>query len=368
MTTANKTAAKKSASNAVVGAAVNEKLEAGQEPQAPAPEMKQGDKLANKRLTEISDEVCISAMQKALGFGKAALHTECSIALLIFATDHAGVNKSTKARVMSVYKDAGYDVGNIKGDDYKTCNRRMNVFASFYTKLGAPKVRKMVDDAREAEAIEALKNFLTTEYNFRGVNDIIEATTGKKPKQTNTPAARAARAQAATPAPAAPAEAPASVSPPSLTVEGQHLNMDGTPDKRSAPEGEMAEGQKTRAEHGLQGTTKAEAGMVDAKSSAPAPSPADNAVMAAMGEKAQERPQADVNALRTRRHADNGICLIAGALELSIPYGTTGADIQAMYAKLTVLAGNVRDETIIDERFNSFSNSPLHETTRQVAH
>jgi hypothetical protein len=352
MTTANKTAAaKKSASDAIIGKAVNDKLEAGQEPQAPSPELKQADKLANKRLTEISNEVCVSAMQKALGFGKAALHIECSVALLIFATDAAGVNKFTKQRVMTVYKEAGYDVADIKGDDYKTCNRRMNVFANFFNKLGAPKVQEMMDGAKEAKAIEALKNALTTDYNFKGVNDIIEAATGKKPKQTATSKAQALRAVAAA-ANATPA--------PAVNAGGQHLNIDGTPDKRSSPEGEMAEGQKTRAEHGLQGTTKAEQGLAAA-------TPADHAVMSAMGEKAQERPMADVNERRASRRADNGILLTAGSLSLSIPYGTSGDDIQSMYAKLAVLCAQIRDDTVVDKTFDRFS-SPVEEYTRQVAH
>lgn len=353
MTTANKTAAaKKSAPNAVVGKAVSDKLKAGQEPKAPAPELKQADKLANKRLSEITDEVCVSAMEKALGFGKAALHIECAIALAIFATDKVGVNKYTKNRVMEVYKKAGYNVSPA-GDDYKTCNRRMNVFSNFFTKIGAPKVQEMMDGAKEAKAIEALKNFLTTEYNFKGVNDIIEAATGKKPKQTNTPAAREQRiakdVAGSTPMPAA---AP-------VTPEGQHLNIDGTPDKRSAPEGEIAESQKTRAEHGLQGTSKAAA----------QPTPADQAVMSQMGEAAQERNQANPDAPKHgRRGVDRGILLVAGKLELAIPYGTSGKDIQDMFTKLAVLQMNLRDDTIVDEKFDRYSDSPRNQATQQATH
>jgi hypothetical protein len=54
--------------------------------------------------------------------------------------------------------------------------------------------------------------------------------------------------------------------------------------------------------------------------------------------------------------------MMAGELQLNIPYGTTGKDIQALFAKLSILASTVRNDTVIDEKFDKFSDVPVQVT------
>jgi hypothetical protein len=319
MTTAQKSAAKKVAPNkSVIGKAVLDTLNKGEVPQViPKDEGKTADKEANKFLTEISKGACVTAMTKAFGFGKQALHIEAAIALTIFATSKEGVSKATKQLVMDVYKAAGFNA-DPTGEDYKTCHRRMNTFAKLYNKWGAPMVQEHMDGFKEGRAIDALRQFITTEYDFKGLNDFIAEATGSKPSQTNTAAYRkaaAAKAVAATVLPA-PTAAPAPVELPEEVIAASVAGA--------------------------------------------APTAADTAVMAQIGEAVAERKAAEPKT--GRRSLDRGVIMMAGELQLNIPYGTTGKDIQALFAKLSILASTVRNDTVIDEKFDKFSDVPVQET------
>jgi hypothetical protein len=154
-------------------------------PPKPAKETQEDEK---RFLSNVSQAACVREMEKALGFGKQALHLEIAIALATFAQSEAGPSLEAKRAVMSVYADAGFDV-NPNGDDYKTVNRRINAAAALFNHMGMEAVTEAMSGKKDEKAIEALKTFLTTEFSFKGINSVLAAA-GKPVAQTNTPERR----------------------------------------------------------------------------------------------------------------------------------------------------------------------------------
>lgn len=331
---------------------------------------------ADKRFNQISDGSCVNQLMKAHGFDKAALNLECAVAIAVFMYSESGADVPTKKHVMSLYEQAGYDT-EPDGEDYKTINRRVNVFAKLYDFEGISKWRNIVveEGATEEGAIEALKNFLTQEYAFRGINDILRHI-GQPVKQYNSPEERERRAEkertrrdAESGATSTKAGGEKGDALPQGTsgeggvdaTTGQPLTKEGEIDKRTKPAdgSDTSEGVKHRMENNPNPLDKLSDKAPGEIKQATAE---DKAVAAKAAEQAGEGRKFG------RRAADNGIVLIAGQLQLGIPYGTSGADIQAMFGKLMLLAARVKNDTVLDQSFDDFSDTPSKEKNGHVAH
>lgn len=168
----------------------------GNAPKAPSNEEK-----LDKRFLQVSEQSCITSLEKAHGFSKSALHLEAAVSLALFCFSNGGADRETKRYAMDLYGKAGYDA-NPNGEDYKTINRRVNAFASLFDHQGRDMFMEAMEGQTEEQAIEALKNFITQEFNFKGINDILAAA-GKPVKQYAVAASKAAASQPAQePAPA----------------------------------------------------------------------------------------------------------------------------------------------------------------------
>jgi hypothetical protein len=133
----------------------------------------------------VTPAACVRALEKAIGFAKSALHLEVAVALAMFASSDAGVDKEVKRKIMEVYTQAGFSTSPT-GSDYKTVNRRINASAALYVKMGRHAVLSAMGGLHEGKAIDSLREFLADEFNFNGINAVL-AVAGKPVKQTNTP-------------------------------------------------------------------------------------------------------------------------------------------------------------------------------------
>jgi hypothetical protein len=157
-------------------------------PKAPEAEPPKRDEAKDdkQRFLAVSPGACLTAMQRAFGFGKAAINLECAVALTVFAfNDNKGANKEASEQLKQMYTDAGYDTAT-DGEDYKTIMRRIGAFGKLYASMDRREIIGAMDGKTENEALESLKNYLSTEYSFRGINSILAAA-GHTVKQTNTP-------------------------------------------------------------------------------------------------------------------------------------------------------------------------------------
>lgn len=143
----------------------------------------------------VTPSSCVKALEKAIGFGKSALYLEVSVSLAVFASSSTGADRATKRSVMEIYAKAGFDTLSPEGRDYKTVNRRINASAALFGKLGSDAVLSAMRGQSDARAIENLSNHLREEFNFAGINSVLEYV-GKPVEQTNTSEYRAARAAA----------------------------------------------------------------------------------------------------------------------------------------------------------------------------
>lgn len=352
----NKRGRKSAADKAALNDAALKKLDEGKEPQAPAPEIApeapRSDEAKNdKRFLAVSQGSCLTAMQKAFGFGKAALNLEIAVSLAIFAFSEGGANKEGKRIVMETYAQAGYET-DTDGEDYKTCNRRMNAAAKLYDFMTRREVVAAMDGRTEGDAIEALKNYLTQEYNFSTINSILAAV-GQPVKQTNTAAYREKKAQDDAAKATAGAEGGTEGSAPGgnskdspgaeITPEGQRVNQDGSIDKRTAPEG--GQSQATQEAQG---------------NAAPQPqaSAEDQATAAKLGERMEMRRRDDnLDDRRDRRETDNrqaylrrasdapdAIVLHTDHIHIAIPRGITREEVMDMSMKLMQFASAMNFE------------------------
>lgn len=275
----------KTGTNASAQADALKKLQAGKTP-APAPTATP-PKAALKQA--ISDKSCITALEKAMGFGKSALHLEIAVALSIFCYSDNGADREAKRHLMEIYKEAGFDI-NPNGEDYKTVNRRINASAAFFDKEGPETFLGAMEGMRDGKAIEALKNHLTMEYNFNGINALLAAA-GKPVKQYNTPERQAAAAEAAKEA-----------------------------DKSAA-------GQPTRQPESTQ---------------AQAPTPQDQATATAIGERVEAaRGEQAQGQARRINDAPNSVLLATEHLHLAIPRDITREELQEMALKIMAFAADM---------------------------
>lgn len=91
------------------------------------------------RAVKASEKVWIERLHAAGGFHRDALAIELAVGLAVFVqrADAEKVTLEAKKALNTVYAAAGYACDKITGEDYKTVNRRINVTASLFVKLGA---------------------------------------------------------------------------------------------------------------------------------------------------------------------------------------------------------------------------------------
>jgi hypothetical protein len=272
----------------------------------------------DKRFLAVSEGACLTAMQRAFGFGKAALHLECAVALTVFAFSDKGASKEATERLKQIYTEAGFDT-NVDGDDYKTVMRRIGAFGKLYNKMDRREIIGAMDGRTENEAIESLKNYLTTEYNFTGINAVL-AMAGEPVKQTNTPEYREGKGK----------------------------------DKDADKEPTQAKGDNA----------KPEPAKTEPTGTAPEPqaaSPEDQATAAKLGERMQNRRSGDNAGPFQRRLTDqpNAIVFSTEHLHVAIPRDVSRTEVLDMAAKLMQFAATM-DFEAEDKRQQSNPRQPAH--------
>lgn len=302
--------------NAQIATETLEKLNKGKTPRSSAKE--QSD---DKRLLAISDKSCVTALEKALGFGKSALHLEIAVSLSIFAFSPNGADRESKRHAMEIYKEAGFDT-NPEGEDYKTVNRRINAAAALYEKQGRDMFVEAMDGAKEGKAIEALKNFLTQEFNFNGINAVLAAA-GKPVKQYNTPEYQAKRTEEA------------------------------AKDTKSQAEGEKAT--KVEGQPAAEGKP--------AEQQAQTVTPEDKATAAAVGERMEQPTMTDAEkASMARRSTDtpNAVIIATEHLHLAIPRDISRDELQQLALKIMEFAANMDFDAESKKTQKAQKQQPAH--------
>jgi hypothetical protein len=335
----------------------------------------------DKRFLAISDASCLTALQRAFGFGKAALHLELAVSLSIFAYSDTGADLITKRHVMSIYGEAGFDV-NPNGEDYKTISRRINAAAKLYNTLGGrPEIDRILEGTTEDLAIEMLKNHLTQEYNFSGINAVLAAA-GSPVPQYNTPERAAARAQGQQP-PTTPAQAqePTStqaggepgaalpqghVAAGGTNEQGMPLTAEGTVDKRVKPEGgESIATQEARGE-----ITKEEGDAQAGKE----PSAEDKATASVLAEKMEARTT-DRRMNRRSTDSPDAIIFTTDNIHVALPHDISMQEVKDLAFQLMAFAAEMQaDEEAAKQKHSlaslqaSRQQDRRHTDRRMAAH
>lgn len=214
-------------------------------------------------LERVSHPILVDSITRAGSSFKTAINLEVAVSLIVYAR-FKGNNLKAKKEIYSVYKDAGYDceVGG-NGRDYKTVNRRAGYIEKFFENvMDTNDIEEVIGDARDAEAVQQLVNHLTTEYNFRSMNDVLHAAGVEPPsevwanekKKAKTSANTAAVGNTSTKAGGAKGDALPQGTSGEGGVDaatGQPLTKEGEIDKRTKPadNSDTAEGVKTRMEN-----------------------------------------------------------------------------------------------------------------------
>lgn len=185
-----KAAMDKAAGNKPEGETVEGEFKITQPEQGKAVETR--EVVATVTRSSVTPGSCVRALEKAIGFGRSALYLEVAVSLAVFASSTTGADRATKRVVMDIYAQAGFDVSPT-GRDYKTVNRRVNVSADLFNKLGEDAVKQAMHGLRDGKAIESLTSYLGEDIKFDSINALLEYV-GKPVEQTNTPEVRAARA------------------------------------------------------------------------------------------------------------------------------------------------------------------------------
>lgn len=291
----------------------------------------------DKRFLQVSDGSCISQLEKAFGFGKSAIHLECAVALALFTFSDKGADRETKRHAMDLYGKAGYDV-NPNGEDYKTINRRVNAFATLYEYEERQAWMDAMDNQMEEQAIEALKNFLIQEYNFKGINDILAAA-GKPVKQYAVAASRAGKGTSTKAGGQAGTAAPQGTPGAGGTNEaGMPLTKEGTVDKRVAPEG----GQSLSTQQAQEQISKEEADAQAGKQV----SPEDQATAAKLGERmAANRQVSPAEMKRRKEDTPDAIVFHTANIHVALPRNIEPDEVKEMALQLLQFAAEQEAKT-----------------------
>lgn len=148
----------------------------------------------------VSVDECVAAIKDSVTWGKKSLNTELAVALTLFA-GAGNTDPEIKSVVQGVYLAAGYDCEDSSGRHYKTVNRRLNVCAALYGKLGRRKLEDWMNDKKGPAVIEAVRQGLETNKKFGSMDDVVDyvgriSNRGRPKKDPNAPEVKMTRISA----------------------------------------------------------------------------------------------------------------------------------------------------------------------------
>ena len=128
-------------------------------------------------------DFCIEALRGAMQLSKQAIQTEIAVCFIVFH-EHGGViNTETMKHLRGIYAEAGrIDCLTPDSRSYKTVSRRMNRCADFYETIKHSRIKRLLKDKHEGEAIDIIKQFLEP-YDIDSMDDVA-AHSGKPRKPT----------------------------------------------------------------------------------------------------------------------------------------------------------------------------------------
>lgn len=143
---------------------------------------------------------CIKALSSAFALSKQAIQIEIAVAFVVFH-QFGSTDLEAKKALRNVYASAGRaDCLTPDSPSYQTVTRRINRCAAFCDAVGVKKVRRILKDVGDDDAIEAVKKFIEP-YGIETMDDVA-ARAGKpvirtkpedtEPEQDDTPHARRA--------------------------------------------------------------------------------------------------------------------------------------------------------------------------------
>ena len=123
-----------------------------------------------------AESVWVETLVGASGFHRDAFNIEVAVGLAVYLqkADAEKVTLDAKRELMAVYASAGYACESPVGEDYKTVNRRVNVTADLFVKLGgrATLLDHLTEGMAPAEQVSKLLE-LVKSLGFNGPNDVL---------------------------------------------------------------------------------------------------------------------------------------------------------------------------------------------------
>jgi len=164
---------------------------------------------------------CVKALSGAMLLTKQAIQIEIAVAFIVF-NEFGETSLLAKKALRNVYATAGdLDCLTAESPSYQTVTRRLNRCAAFYDATGSKKVKRILKDKFDAEAIEVVKQYLEP-YDIKSMDDLKRLT--GEPRQP------------AEPKPEEPHDRRASDAPGVVHVKTKHIDLTVPPE---APKSEL---------------------------------------------------------------------------------------------------------------------------------
>jgi hypothetical protein len=131
---------------------------------------------AQERASKATEKVWINTLKTAAAFHRDALVVEMTVGLAVFVAraDAEKVTLEAKRALNAVYAQAGYSCASPTEEHYKTVNRRINVAADLFVKLGGrAELADLMGDGPIDEQMDRLEG-LVKSLKLGSVNAILE--------------------------------------------------------------------------------------------------------------------------------------------------------------------------------------------------
>jgi hypothetical protein len=333
-----------------------------------APKRK-GEKKEDERFLKLSMQTYVDALEKAMGFTKASITLEMAVCMSVYAS-YGEASLAAKKEVMLVYQNAGYATATHKDADYKTVSRRLNAAAALFDKIGVEQIQDITEGTKEEEHIQAIVNFLSTEFDLKSLNAVwaaagrpIVATYDSdydelpaRPKRgARGSGVRVATSLSTSERTASGAVPPGTPGTGGVDEQGRPLTKEGTVDQRIKPEGgESLATQVAKGEISKEEADKI-AGKQPEEKPEEQPSEADKRMMERVGgavEAGREERKAEEPVKHNRRKTDapDVTVIEVGMIHVAIPHNAPYEDIIGVITELMAIASTMEQAGLAEKK------------------
>lgn len=140
----------------------------------------------------------VKAINNAALSRRTALQIELAVGLINFSQEIGGTDSEGKAKLVGIYNEAGYNCLTKEDRDYKTVNRRMNVSAKLFDKLGSSVIHSWLENISDAKSMLQSVVAELQIYKFNSLDDVADFVGASSNRKKQAAAAKVETIQAKT--------------------------------------------------------------------------------------------------------------------------------------------------------------------------